>query len=130
MNNVAEMAIVFPSSFYSIHRVDESLQAEYDAALETGLYDVILFSFDEWVSEYKLILENSAIKSKKAIYRGWMMKPEDYMLFYKELSSKELHLVTTPEEYEHLHIFPNVYPELCEDTANRQNPNYEIVFQV
>lgn len=34
--------IVFPSSFFSISKVDEDLQSEYDAVKATGLFDVIL----------------------------------------------------------------------------------------
>ena len=31
--------ILFPSSFFSITKVDEDLQKEYDAASATGLFD-------------------------------------------------------------------------------------------
>ncbi|MDE6909290.1 MAG: hypothetical protein K2P44_02280 [Lachnospiraceae bacterium] len=37
--------IVFPSSFFDTRKVDEDLQAEYDAVLETGLFDVVLFGY-------------------------------------------------------------------------------------
>ena len=40
--------ILFPSSFFSITKVDEDLQNEYDAALATGLFDVALFGYDKW----------------------------------------------------------------------------------
>lgn len=32
--------IVFPSSFFDKNKVDEDLQAEYDAVITTGLFDV------------------------------------------------------------------------------------------
>ena len=32
--------ILFPSSYFSVKKVDEDLQGEYDAVLATGLYDV------------------------------------------------------------------------------------------
>ena len=40
--------ILFPSSFYDLHKVDEDMQQEYDAALKTGLFQVILFSYADW----------------------------------------------------------------------------------
>ena len=43
--------IVFPSSFFDTRKVDEDLQAEYDAVLETGLFDVVLFGYDKWFGE-------------------------------------------------------------------------------
>ena len=45
------------------------------------------------------------------------MKPEQYAVFYRELLSQKIRLLTTPEMYEKLHLFPRVYPELLPDTA-------------
>ena len=45
--------LLFPSSYFSIKNVDEDLKAEYDAATETGLFDIILFSYDKWFNEAK-----------------------------------------------------------------------------
>ena len=43
--------ILFPSSYFSARRVDEDLQAEYNAALETRLFEIVLFSYDKWFHE-------------------------------------------------------------------------------
>lgn len=51
--------ILFPSSYFSIRNVDEDLKAEYDAAVDTGLFEIILFSYDNgsmkislcWISQ-------------------------------------------------------------------------------
>ena len=42
--------ILFPSSYFNVSKVDEDLQAEYDAVKATGLFDVILFGYDKWLS--------------------------------------------------------------------------------
>lgn len=34
--------LLFPSSYFSINRVDEDMQAEYDSAIATGLFDKVL----------------------------------------------------------------------------------------
>ena len=49
--------------------------------------------------------------------RGWMMKPENYRLLYEELLKQNIRLATSPDEYEQMHIFPNVYSVFGEDTA-------------
>ena len=49
--------------------------------------------------------------------RGWMMKPEQYTTFYEKLYSHNIRLVTTPEEYNLMHIFPNIYSVFGNDTA-------------
>ena len=48
--------ILFPSSYFGINKVDEDLQAEYEAVLRTGLFDVIIFGYDDWFSKGKITL--------------------------------------------------------------------------
>ena len=56
----------------------------------------------------------------RAVYRGWMMKPEQYERFYEELRRNGIELVTTPREYALMHVFPNVYPLVRGDTARME----------
>ena len=72
--------ILFPSSFFSTKKVDEDLQREYDAVSATGLYDTIFFGYDKWFNEDKLVLSGTPATTRKAIMRGWMMKPSQYIL--------------------------------------------------
>ena len=109
--------ILFPSSYFTIRKVDEDLQTEYEAVHSTELFDVILFSYDKWFNEGKLILNRQTDSPVSAIYRGWMMKPEQYTAFYHQLFKQNIKLITPPSSYELLHIFPNIYPSLQEDTA-------------
>ena len=57
---------------------------------------------------------------RMAVYRGWMMKPEQYAKFYKLLLEKNIQLVTEPEQYQLMHIFPNIYEQLKDDTAKME----------
>lgn len=109
--------ILFPSSYFTIREVDEDLQTEYEAVCSTGLFDVVLFSYDKWFNEGKLVLNRQINASVSAIYRGWMMKPEQYAVFYEALQARNIELITSPSSYELFHIFSNVYPALQEDTA-------------
>ena len=109
--------ILFPSSFYDLYKVDEDMQQEYDAALDTGLFQVILFSYDDWFNHGILKLSENPQSEIDAVYRGWMMKPEQYLAFYTELLKRNICLVTDPEMYSMMHVFPNIYPELAGDTA-------------
>lgn len=109
--------ILFPSSFFSIKKVDEDLQSEYDAVKEIGLFDTILFGYDKWVNEGVLVLNETPSKMRKAIMRGWMMKPELYDKFYNLLIANNIELVTSPMDYTQMHIFPNAYSLFGDDTA-------------
>lgn len=109
--------ILFPSGFFSIKKVDEDLQGEYDAVKMTGLYDTIFFGYDKWVSEGILILNETPSVKRKAIMRGWMLKPEQYEKLYYALSEQNIELMTSPADYRQMHIFPNVYNLFGKDTA-------------
>ena len=80
--------ILFPSDFFDNNKVDEGLKAEYRAVTETGLFDVILFSNDKWFSSGILKLSMKPDNEIFAVYRGWMMKPQQYNLFYNKLYSR------------------------------------------
>ena len=109
--------VVFPSSYFNKNKVDESLIPEYNSAISTGLFDTVIFCYDKLIDENKLILSRNFDKKRKAVYRGWMMHPNKYKFFYNSLLIKNIELVTTPEEYELMHIFPNIYPHFGNDTA-------------
>ena len=112
--------VLFPSSYFSILKVDEDLQAEYEAVKTTGLFDISFFGYDKWINEDILIINNAPKEERNAVYRGWMMKPEKYEKLYQLLLEKNIRLVTTPKEYELMHIFPNIYEALKEDTAKME----------
>ena len=109
--------ILFPSSFFDFSKVDQDLQEEYNTVVDTGLFDITLFHYGNWFQSQKLTLTKTPDRMYAAVYRGWMMKPEQYSNFYQLLLEKNIKLVTTPQEYELMHIFPNVYGLLKENTA-------------
>ena len=109
--------ILFPSSYFSVRNVDEDLQKEYDAVNNTGLFDVVLFSYEKWFHDGIIVLDHEVSAPVAAIYRGWMMKPEQYTAFCQQLRQRNIWLLTEPEEYALFHCFPNLYPALLQDTA-------------
>lgn len=113
-------AILFPSDYFDTAKVDPALQYEYDATLETGLFDVLLFAYDKWFGEGKLVLSKSPDVLQTAVYRGWMMKPDQYDLFYSELLKRNIQLITSPEQYRLMHIFPNIYESVKADAVKME----------
>ena len=97
--------------------MDEDLAEEYRAARLAGGFETVVFDYQAWFREQQLRLSYVPEREITAVYRGWMMKPEQYAVFYRELLSQKIRLLTTPEMYEKLHLFPRVYPELLPDTA-------------
>lgn len=109
--------IIYPSSYYDLYKVDEDLSEEYEAEISTGLFDTIFFGYSQWFDEGRLVLTQKPLEKRNAIYRGWMMKPDKYKVFYEKMLDNNIHLITTPDEYELMHIFPNIYPQIVYDTA-------------
>ncbi len=109
--------ILYPSSYFDVNKVDEDLKTEYEAAKETGLFETVLFGYDRFIQEGKLTLSRPIKENTKAIYRGWMMKPEQYRAFYEGLKALNIELITPPSAYEKMHVFPNIYRTFLDDTA-------------
>ena len=61
--------ILFPSSYFNVSKVDEDLQAEYDAVNATGLFDIILFEYDKWFEEDQLVIKDVPQVERTAVYR-------------------------------------------------------------
>ena len=112
--------IVFPSDYYDCTKVDPDLKREYDAVIATGLFRVVLFDYSSWFEHGKIVLNDLAEKEMTAVYRGWMMKPAQYREFYQMLQENKLHLITLPEQYEKMHVFPNAYKDVKDDTARME----------
>lgn len=110
-------AILFPSDYFNAAKVDEDLKYEYDSVKNIGLFNIIIFDYDKWFNQGKLALNYIPDKKIRAVYRGWMMKPEVYEKFYSVLSDNNIELVTNPYQYQLMHIFPNIYSTVESDTA-------------
>ena len=109
--------LLFPSSFFDRRKVDEDLAQEYEAARAAGWNEIILFGYEDWFENSRLRLTEEPEQEVRAIYRGWMMKPDQYKAFYESLLLSRIRLLTTPDMYTLMHAFPNVYPKIQEDTA-------------
>ncbi|MGI6721241.1 MAG: ATP-grasp domain-containing protein [Anaerovoracaceae bacterium] len=109
--------ILFPSDYFDKTKVDADLQKEYDAALDTGLFEIALFDYEKWFLDDRLSVSGAPGDVTLAAYRGWMMKPEQYERFYDLLLQRNIKLISEPNQYKLMHIFPNVYEYVKEDTA-------------
>ena len=94
-------------------KVDGDYEEEFQAA---GLeHACALFSYEDLeIGKLSLYGENV---SGLTIYRGWMMKPDLYRVFYNKLEENGIILINTPEEYERYHMLPGWYDDFKDDTA-------------
>ncbi|MHB9108508.1 MAG: ATP-grasp domain-containing protein [Armatimonadota bacterium] len=112
------MLILFCCDPLNCRRVDSDYQAEYDAACDTGLLQGLI-NYEELIAgnvarSVAQVPEGSA----DALYRGWMLTPEQYGAMYVALRGREVRLITSPEAYRHCHYLPESYPLIREMTAD------------
>lgn len=110
--------VLFPSDFFNSSAVDTDFESEYMAVQKNPNLTSLVFGYEAWFDQGRVIISGDLPKlATKAVYRGWMMRPEKYAQFYDALKEKNIMLTTGPEEYERIHVFPNAYPYVKEDSA-------------
>ena len=112
------MRILFCDSGFAPNEIDYMYAEEYDAAQRNGL-ERSLISFEalrkgnvEQAIKNVKVVNNEEI----AIYRGWMLKPNEYQLLYQALQSKNITLINNPQAYQFCHYLPENYPVIQEFT--------------
>lgn len=100
--------ILFPGDYFSLNSPNDNFSAELDAVVATDGLEAALFNFDEYMEGGSLALNKPAEHLPKlVIYRGWMMKPEQYRRFHDNLVSLGFEPMVSPLCYESMHCFPN-----------------------
>lgn len=106
------MKLIFCSDPLLIGKPDLAYESEVKAAESMGFeYDLIgyevLVDENNPLKAVRRVTEKSG--SEVGIYRGWMLKPENYKQLFEALSSKGTNLINTPSSYKHCHYFPESY---------------------
>src|SRR6476469_4934319 len=105
------MRFIYPCDVFDRRKPDVPYEPEAEVAERLGI---------EWsVIDYEALVNSSdaaravqrvaALKGETAVYRGWMLRPEQYLMLYEALQAKGITLVNTPEEYKHAHYLPESY---------------------
>jgi hypothetical protein len=100
--------------------MDESFCEERDAANACGAFDIALLDLDSLLIDDNVrFTRRSSDPSLPLLYRGWMVKPEQYRVLYNGLANLGLSAITAPGQYEALHLFPETYDRLATDIEGR-----------
>lgn len=104
------MIVIFCQSPINPKQPDEMYQAEANAARSAGM-EVRLIDFEALVCDGNVekalrSIPKTAAFAAPAVYRGWMMTPEQYLTFYRGLSGLGLPLINQPQEYKYCHYLP------------------------
>lgn len=114
------MHLFFPSDPLNKKMVDEALSDEWEAAKnDCASFPRGLIShemMDKKLFDSAVVKSNSEYKGL-ALYRGWMMSPDQYFGLYNELASHNIFLMTPPEHYEFCHMLPMYYGAISDVTS-------------
>lgn len=100
------MLIVFPAHPVTPKRAYSAFEVEADAARAAG-FAVGFASLEiHFGGELGLRVPNG---SGDALYRGWMLRVEDYARLEHALAERGYHLVNTTAAYEHCYLLPEWY---------------------
>lgn len=104
--------ILFCSDPLESHEADHAFSREATAARKLGLvYELI--DFEALVLDHDCVRAVRRVKPRQeptaAIYRGWMLKPDQYAELHESLSAKNVRLINNPAAYRHCHHLPESY---------------------
>ena len=113
------MLLLVPSDPLDARRADAHFAPEADAAREVGV-PVALIDHDA-LSRAGTAADTAAAVARvpvsdDAVYRGWMLRSEEYEAFGAALAAREVQLRTSPGQYRQAHELPGWYPALAAET--------------
>lgn len=112
------MRIIYCDSGFSPKEVDYMYAEEYKSAKQQFL-QTTLISFEELKKgnvESSLKRVRPSEEIEVGIYRGWMLKPNQYEVFYNSLLEKNIKLINHPTEYKFCHYLPESYETIKDFT--------------
>jgi hypothetical protein len=107
---------IFTEDPISAKKPDMDYEKEYNAAATWS--ETYLFSYEDMVDNNELHLRGKQLDVGEYVYRGWMMKPDQYHEFYNQLEIAGGHLVNAPDEYDYMHMLPNWIRDFEDDTSD------------
>lgn len=94
---------IFPSDMLNDRSCDEAFIAEKSLLRWSDIVSTSLVDHHALTSYGEAVFRALPSEQSNAVYRGWMMTAEAYELFYASLASKNINLVTNPENYRAAH---------------------------
>lgn len=126
------MRLIFCDNGFSPKEVDYMYSEEYKTA-KSQFVQTSLISFEKLQKgniEAALKRVQPSNEIEVGIYRGWMLKPTQYEVFYSALLEKNIKLINNPVEYKFCHYLPESYEAIKKytpkTTYKKLNTEFEI----
>ena len=126
------MRIIYCDSGFSRKEVDYMYAEEYETA-KSKFIQTSLMSFEELKRgnvESALRGVKPSDKKEIGIYRGWMLKLDQYEMLYNSLLEKNIQLINNPNEYKFCHHLPESYETIKYHTPKTTFKKLELEFKI
>lgn len=110
------MILLFPADPLDSRSVESDYEAELNAARTAGIPYAII-SFETLITQPERALQRVPAEETLAVYRGWMLTPEQYAAFYEALAARGVRLINDAAAYKHTHYLPESYGLIANHTA-------------
>ncbi len=104
------MLILFPSQPFSPREVDGDFELELRAAQQAGLATALIDHTRVVEGAVAAAVARVPEGAQTALYRGWMLKPDQYRLLYDALQARGVLLLNSPQAFRTCHYLPESYP--------------------
>jgi hypothetical protein len=102
--------LLYPSNPLNPGHPDELYVEESKVATEMG-FEYSIFPFESFLAgKFRPIPKLRPAET--IVYRGWMMKPQEYSRFHAAICATGAVSLTSPQQYELCHYLPRWYPIL------------------
>lgn len=99
------ITILFPADPLDWHRVDPDYEAECQAA--KSYFQTAIIDLDTLIENGTVIITNLQSKLDQVIYRGWMLRPEQYKCLADGIGARGGKMITNFAAYTAAHLLPN-----------------------
>ncbi|MCR9285949.1 MAG: ATP-grasp domain-containing protein [Bacteroidetes bacterium] len=126
------MRIIFCDNGFNPKEVDYMYAEEYSFAEQDSL-SISLISFEELKKgniDMALRRVKPSDEEEVGIYRGWMLKPSQYILLYEGLLKKKVELINSLHEYIFCHYLPESYHVIKAFTPKTTFKKLDIPFDI
>src|SRR5688572_16866006 len=105
------MMIIFCADPLASKQIDSMYQPEADAvaslAIGYSLIDFEALVAGQFQQAVKRVPRQDEVQ--EAVFRGWMLKPDQYQGLYAALLERGIRLINDPVMYRHTHYLPESY---------------------
>lgn len=97
--------VIFPCDPLNTREVDPDYQVEWQAA--QPYFDTALIDLDTLIQDGKCQFKFLPAELNRVLYRGWMLRPDQYLLLEQGIQACGGQLVTSTEAYLATHLLPH-----------------------